>query len=248
MVSGFRDRFKVLILAFMVVTVGIAIGGCRKASEDDDAWLRELDIAQLKKAAAGQASESQEHAKQALSRLSNGVVDREPLVINAGLAYLDSGEVVLVIACFDEDRDLRGWYIEEHLRGADGTMTHLEERYPVFAATVATPLYQALMFPIELRRAGMRKDEEAWKDYRIWALEEALRSCTDSRQGDDPNNSAGEPLAMEMPPIIVSVPEPNRVRVLLSAYDRAGHRSEPYEIVVPAWQLELFKDAPHGDS
>lgn len=43
-----------------------------------------------------------------------------------------------------------------------------------------------------------------------------------------------------MPPIYISVPDPNRVKVLISIYDRAGNESESVELLATPYIRSVY--------
>ncbi|MBP7050695.1 MAG: hypothetical protein KBE65_06750 [Phycisphaerae bacterium] len=78
--------------------------------------------------------------------------------------------------------------------------------------------------------ADQRKDERAWQEFAARSPREFRDLAADVNNAAiaDPNIDDDEPLYY--PPVWVSNPEPNNVRVFVSIYDRAGHESESYEL------------------
>ncbi len=222
---------------------GMSTGGCGR-EENDYLWSHEEEIERsigfLKRGVAdlNLTQERRYRRKIALSRLQNGIVDPRPFLIDAQLVLREpSEEAGLIIWTFDRDQDLRGLRITELHSAPDGTTTTLEEDYPIHAASVVGPIVESLLYPVELRTQGQRKDEAAWRDYMIWAFDEIICRFVDKRETESPD--------MPLPPIYVSVPKANEVRVFAKLYDRAGNESESLEIPVPYWSRQ--QRAEDGD-
>jgi len=92
----------------------------------------------------------------------------------------------------------------------------------VFASYYTSPPYVALVYSVRIRTADQRKDESAWKDYMISVLDELIRWSIQKQRTNVRDAIAKAPPKPTMPRIWVSIPEPNQVRVSMSAYDRAG--------------------------
>ena len=95
------------------------------------------------------------------------------------------------------------------------------------------PILLVTMHAVKLRSAGRRKDENAWKDYTIAVLEDLVCKFVYDGPVDEPVKlPPSETLTRMMPPIWMSLPEPNQVRVFVSAYDRRERKSEAVELHV----------------
>jgi len=181
-------------------------------------------------------------AKEALAKLDDGIMDYVPFPIHAALRCKDSGEALLILECFDEDRDLRGIHIWEKHTDPNGAVTTIEEYYPVYVAWPETLILWRGVVSVEPRNANQRKDEDAWKDYVILVLEDLVRKFVykgpvDEREKLPPT----EALNRKMPPIWISVPEANRVAVFVSVYDSAGHESGGIEVDISPWTYDMLK-------
>jgi hypothetical protein len=184
-----------------------------------------------------------ERAQAARLKLQNGVLDREPILIGVDLFVSDGNQPTLLPICFDEDEDLRGLRITEEHTDSNGTKVVLEEDYPVYVAWARTPILDSVAFSVDLRGDGRRKDDGLWTNYVIGRLDAVVRKAVDVRPADyrTLKMPADEATGEAMPPICVSIPEPNRVRVLVSAYDRAGNESESIDLYVAPWNLGRLK-------
>lgn len=237
------NRWTRVLLLSCILPLVLSLGGCRKDQEDDfRAFEKEVAVGQLTDLVKSDDPTARGRAEAALSELENAVCDAKPILLHAGLGADDSDEALLRITCFDEDQDLRGLSIKECHLDPNGATRIVEERYPVFVTYLTTPLLPALMFTVQIRDRGEVKDDKAWQDFMILALDEYVRLVAEGQNVRNMTASSTVP-EVTMPPIWVSIPEPNRVRVWVSAYDRAGHESESFEITIPSWELPGLKRA-----
>lgn len=159
-----------------------------------------------------------QRAKLALSRWQDQAINPEPIMFWAGLAQ---SVKAIVLNFFDEDMDVIGFGIEEHYVDVNGTKQVLIEEYPAFAHYQWPDVSVLKIVPMQVRNAGQRADKDKWSSY--------LKG-----EKIDPN----APMPREywtttLPPVWVSIPEPNVVDVNIYVYDRAGHRSESVELLKP---------------
>ena len=70
---------------------------------------------------------------------------------------------------------------------------------------------------MKIRTANERKDEKLWQEY----------------VSEDPLENIEEyvPWEERVPPIYISIPEPDKVDVWIWIYDKAGHKSEPVKLL-----------------
>jgi len=157
-------------------------------------------------------------AKLALSRWLDQAINPEPIMFWAGLAQ--SAKAV-ALNFFDEDMDVIGFGIEEHYVDANNTRQVLVEEYPVFVHFQWSDVGPLKIVPMQVRDSGQRADKARWNSYV-------------KGEGIDPNMAMSREYWTEnLPPVWVSVPEPNVLDVSVYVYDRAGHRSESVELLNP---------------
>jgi len=171
--------------------------------------------------------QERELAQRAIRRWDNGVVDPEPILVEASLqrgkldeytgrmTYGLMGKVssrapaALNLVVVDEDRDLLGVRIKERYVLPNGVESSFEETYPAYIDGVQKTMYTgATVIPVHLRTGNRVKDEEQWRAY----VDQAEHP-TDSKK-------------MPTPRIWITAPDPNAVEVSVSIYDQQGHESE----------------------
>lgn len=181
-------------------------------------------------------------AKMALAKLNDGVPDHVPFLVSVNLGCTEEKRPMLFLTCLDQDRDLHGIQVREERADPSGGTTILEENYPVCIMWPETPMLMVTMYPVELRSPGQRKDEYAWKDYTIAVLEDLARKFVyEGPIHEAVKLAPKEALTRKMPPIWMSLPDANGVRVFVSAYDRQGERSDAIEVRISPQVRGLLK-------
>jgi len=202
---------RLLLIGAMLAAGGT---GCKH-----DPALRELN--RLKENAIKKGFNVEEQRVElALSKWQNGRLDSEPIMLRAELGKPIRMEIKnLTFFTFDEDKDIVGFGIVEEYVDANGLRTTLTEEYKTTGNGPYPPdeAVQAFAFQVQIRDAGQRKDVQQWNEY----LEAKSRDVEAGRELP-PVGKAWH----VMPPIWISIPEPNRVDVYLHVYDRQGHKSE----------------------
>jgi hypothetical protein len=161
----------------------------------------------------------EQRAKLALSKWRNQNVDPEPILFWAVLGRPVERPAVLWLSFFDEDRDVIGFGVEEYYVDANGTSQVRLEEYPVFAYRHLFDVDAARIVPVDIRDADQQADKERWSSY--------IKG-----EGIDVNMPMSKEYWKEtLPSVLISVPELNTVEVNVYLYDRAGHKSEPVELL-----------------
>lgn len=213
----------VLVLSELLVLVAIILsGGCRNSTnaptgtrEHDPNGALESFLATWR----GPDVETEQRTRLALSKWQNGVIDREPILLCASAVKSSKTQsVTLSLTAYDEDKDLLGIVVEEERSDANGVS--LSEKYPVYVHLRQLDTADARSIGIHLRGKGERKDESRWKEYvcnkeiEETSLKRNARSYRDT-----------------MPPVYITVPEPNGVAVWIRLYDGAGNQSTRVKIL-----------------
>ena len=108
----------------------------------------------------------------------------------------------------------------------------------MFVNTLKPFISEHISYPIQIRDKHQRKNVCLWLEYANWNLDGLIREYVDKWQHDGRDTSPREVPRKETPPIYISVPDPNRMHVFMSVYDRAGHESESIKLLAtPAFKL-----------
>ena len=219
---------------FVLTIIIITLGGCKKEKVDlkelMDIGARDLLVSASKK--TSWPSDVRSRAKSALGKLDNGILDTEPILVQALIEVIEpNNKPALFVIFFDENKDLRGFRIKERYTNSDRSTTTLDEDYPVFVNTLDTIIAAYVRFPIHIRDKNQRKDKFAWLEYANRNLDELIRLNIDERHRDSSGNRPQGIPFEKTPPIYISVPDPNRVKVEISIYDRAGNESDSIELL-----------------
>jgi hypothetical protein len=215
-IGGDKSMNISTLVRLMLIGAMLAAGatGCKH-----DPALSELN--RLKQDAIKRGFDVEEKSVElALSKWQNGRMDREPIMLWAQLGKPIGMETKdLTFFTFDEDKDIVGFGIVEEYIDANGLRTTLTEEYETTANGPYPPdeAVQAFAFQVQIRDAGQRKDVKQWNEY----LDAKSRDVKAGRELPPVGKTWHA-----MPPIWISMPEPNRVEVYVYVYDRQGHKSE----------------------
>ncbi len=219
-IEGIQRMVKhaVMLCIVSVCLAAVSLCGCTRRTEETPDPV----VEQLRSVRAGSPAEK-ERVESAISLRQNGVVDSQPVLFGAYIRRetdLGGGLVgsALGFTFYDEDEDVVGCVIREERTAPDGSRQVLVEEYPVFMHYPTDYPLQPRYFPIQIRASDQRKDDQRWKEY----AETDIRDKISARDGM-------RYFIETLPPVYVSVPEPNHTNVLVSVYDRAGHESNPVE-------------------
>ncbi len=164
---------------------------------------------------------------------ADGTTDQKPVLKRARLETLgldDWPGSSLHLKIDGEYRDLAGLRIKEQHVDVNGTTFTIKEDYPVWidSPPAYSPTWDSSSVDVHFRQ---RKDEKRWRKY----LED-VRMRRELAAKNKEAQDAGEPLfeietkKMGIPPVWLSLPEANNVRVFVSVYDKSGNESEAVEI------------------
>lgn len=211
------------VLSTLCVLVPVALScGCSKPDnvatgkiEQDPNRALECFLATWR----GPDIETEQRTRLALSRWQNGVIDHEPILLYASASRSSRAySATLSLMAYDEDKDLLGIVVEEEPSDANGAP--LSEYYPVYAHLRQLDTADTRSIGIHLRGKGDRKDEARWEEYvRSKEIEETALKRNARYYMDS------------MPPVYITVPEPNGVAVWIRLYDGAGNQSARVRII-----------------
>lgn len=143
-----------------------------------------------------------------MANWQNGVLDPEPLLLFVQLVRaIGHNDVRMSLLIFDEDKDVLGFGVREEYLDADDVQAERLEEYPAFIHQAWQDVLNARSIPVHIRDGGQERDSGAWDVY----------VAGRGRQG--------------LPPIWISVPDPNRVNVYVYVYDRQGHESQSVRVL-----------------
>lgn len=152
----------------------------------------------------------------AISKYENKSIDTEPVFILARIeGVTEDPKAYLHILSYDEDGDLSGIIIKEHIFYSNGNKKYIEEDYPVFKFWSPPRGAFPLIIFVQIRKSSQLKSEEIWNKYISGENIERDKISNAIYWGDT------------LPTVYISVPEPNKVEVEMYLYDKAGHKSKP---------------------
>lgn len=226
-----RNGIYVVIRSFLLVLV--VMSGCRKDSPKvDDIDTVVFALTSMKK---GDLSHEIEHrADLALSLWGNRALDPVPILVSAILAKPEGyDEIDLLLGIFDEDDDVIGIGVKEGYVHPDVVHKVLEETYPVFAHCPSSNIADMYIVPTSIRTAEQQKDLQLWQKYVSADYNDLVCeyiSATDLTS-EHPLDILPSVYRALLPPVWISIPEPNKVDVWVYVYDKAGNKSEAVRLL-----------------
>ena len=230
--DGLRQQGSFVALLAGFILLCLSPTGCGKHPSGQgrkDPEMRALEmIAQY----PWMPPDGKELAQLAISKYQHGIIDPEPILICATLGKpIGIDRVDLDFAVLDEDEDLSGFVVREESQCPGGDVTASEEDYPVYVHFRSPGIADVHMVPVQIRESRQRKDENRWLAYLNTDFDalarERIRSGIMSRK----SLSSGQFWQETLPPVWISIPEPNSVTVWVYVYDKAGHKSQPVRLL-----------------
>ena len=171
-------------------------------------------------------------AEFAISQWQNDVVDCKPILVNAVLGKpQEVDKVLLALIIFDEDKDTVGFVIKEEYVNSSGVKTTLEEDYPAYVHCLPFAVVDAHWVAVQIRDKHQQKDEQLWNEYVSTDFEQLVNEYIQSNNFSIESFYPGRFWEDTLPPVWVSISEPNKVDVWVWVYDKAGNRSEAVRLL-----------------
>jgi len=171
-------------------------------------------------------------AEVAMAKWRNGVLDATPILVSASLIKFQGlTKIDLALTVFDEDRDTVGFGIREEYIDFVETPKILEEQYPVYLHCLPLVVADVHLVPTNIRTAYQKRDKKLWKDYLSLDYEKAYKEYLQGREPYDVNMYPENFWEETLPPVLISIPEPNKVDVWVWVYDKAGNKSDPVKLL-----------------
>jgi hypothetical protein len=202
--------------------------GCHRQPIPEQDLDKGAALAILKNLVERYPADVRDRAKSALLELDDAGMAGKPIMVTAMLMQVKDA-FALAITCFDKDRNLRGIRIKEEREDANGVISTILEDYPVFVAFadgLKSGTVERRLIPFQIRKGQERKDEIQWLQYENHVLDTLIQGAVTRAKPDESlvDILSGSPVGM--PPAYISIPAGKRLRVQVSAYDRAGRSSE----------------------
>jgi len=217
----------------LLFAVGMTVVGCKERAATEDEFVAVFAVSELERMLQRDylPLRYRERARAALREFNSKEPNTVPIFVYAILTYgNDPNYDTLGVMCFDKDRDLQGIRIREQLRDSQGALTAIEEDYPIFVGSLESWSLERRVISFAVRDSGQRKDEKRWLEYENRWLKVLVREAVAAKRKQSAPVADGNLSVRDMPPLYVSVPDPNRVDVQMRAYDKAGNESEWIEV------------------
>lgn len=157
------------------------------------------------------------------TRAARGFRTPEPILIRASLCRANYLGVTLKIIAVDQDCDAVGLRIKEATLAPDGQIRSVTEDYPAYIRERGPVFDMDPLLMVTIRDGGQRKDSRAWEAFLIdsydWLGRRRSGMANDQRT-----------YGLSMPPVWISIPESDKIRVFVCLYDRQRHESDYVEV------------------
>jgi hypothetical protein len=150
-----------------------------------------------------------------------------PVLEKAILGPYEEGGL-LTIHFYDGDFDVVGVGFQETRRdvNVDERMV-LREEYPVLYGRRVPNISWLMGVPVQIRDNNQTKDENAWDEY-IECNKDYEANWVES---EDYIRGKWGWWEEQMPPVWISIPDPNKVDVYVYVVDRSGYKSKPVKLI-----------------
>jgi hypothetical protein len=208
----------VVTWATSICLAAMSLCGCtRDADKTPDPVVEKL------RSLVPQSPAAKERIDLAISLRQNAVIDSQPVLLYAYVrddADFGDGQPSFVVGLgfYDEDKDVIGCAVREERTTHSGSRETFVESYPVFTHYPMDGTLQFRSFPIQVRTSDQRKDDQQWQKY------------IEAHTLDEKSVRNRESFARTLPPVYVSIPEPNHTDVMVYLYDRGGHESNTLQL------------------
>jgi hypothetical protein len=211
--------FKAIAIDMLQIAAMCLIAGSGCECEGSKDRAQDPVVTELERHRSSKDAAIRERIELALSMRENNIMDSQPVLIVANAVYSAGYQKdMLYMMTYDEDRDIIGIGIREERGPADREKSIFVEEYPIFVHYPRGGPLQYRNVPIHFRHSGQRKNDQQWQDYV-------------EGKGFDKDSITNRTRFWEtLPPIYLSVPEPNNVDVFVYVYDHAGHKSDAFRL------------------
>ena len=227
----------IYILLFVYAITFLLVTGCERKPKLGDIDVN-MDL--LEKWSRKPWPDDKERINYAINKYENKMMDPVPILIKAVLSnQIEPDEYRLYIAILDEDEDILGFVIREESKDPNGTITTLEEDYPVFAHFPNFAAADMFGFDILVRKGEQKKDKKAWDDFFVidfdaqvsqLKLPASIENWLEFEM--DKSDRILKLWRSLKPTIFISMPDSDKLNVSIFVYDKDGNESETIELEI----------------
>jgi hypothetical protein len=220
-----------------MITLSLWFSGCKRNPTNRDTNMVVLERLSQNSAVS---QDVRDRTQKAIANYTNSTIEPEPLLLYASPLIELSGSKrnELRITVIDEDNDLIGFGLKEESREADSAINILEEEYPLFVHYQGLATVNHYSIPFFTRTNEQRKDEEVWSDYLAMDFDAKMKQIKlPNKTGDwlsdmiEYYEEVYKLWEKTLPPVWISIPDPNTLNVWIYVYDKAGHKSNSLRLV-----------------
>ncbi len=227
-----------LFIFWTVMTMlSLWFSGCKRNPKLSDT---NMDVLERLSQNSAVSQDVRDRAQKAIANYTNSTIEPEPLLLCASplIELVGSKRNELRITVIDEDNDIIGFVLKEESREANGAINILEEDYPVFVHSPGLAPVNHYPIPFFTRMNEQRKDEKIWFDYLAMDFDAKMDQIKLPHSSGDWLSDkieyyerVYELWEKTLPPVWISIPDPNTLNVWIYVYDKAGHKSNSVRLV-----------------
>lgn len=164
---------------------------------------------------------TQEKAKYAISLFENNTIEPQPVLVLAALVKFEGCEETdLALVIYDEDKDILGISICQIPIDSNNTNSQIFEEYPIFVHDEIGYVVNIYRVTVQVRSDSQKKNKTLWDDFCELDYDKYYQGKV--ADGCEPWSIYEE----ICPPVWMSTPDPNYLKVQVKVYDKQGNVSE----------------------
>jgi len=232
------ENQNLLIFLTVMITLSLWSSGCKRNPKISDSNMVALERLSQNSTVS---QDVRDRAQKAIANYTNSTIESEPLLLYVRplIEFVGSERNKLRITVIDEDNDLIGFGLKEEARETNGAINILlEEEYPVFIHYQGLARVNHYETPFFTRLNEQRKDEEIWSDYIAMDFDAKMKQIKLPHSSGDRLSDTIEYYERvyelwekTLPPVWISIPDPNTLNVWIYVYDKAGNKSNSVKLV-----------------
>jgi hypothetical protein len=171
-----------------------------------------------------------------LSKCENNTLELEPVLLQAYMMRAEGYERPdMILTIVDQNEDVIGIGIREDCHDSNCCWNTIEESYPVYIYCLPFDRATTGVIPLHIRTNCQQKDGKAWDEYVNLdynkLCKEYLQQQVKPPEFFSIRSSLEDFWERTLPPVWVSMPDPNKMDVWVWVFSKSGNKSEPIKLI-----------------